>query len=192
MRLAIFILNLTLVTTVYAQECSEQMVFWSSTNAIQWPDFQGSPDSSFQTFDGRIAKAVSAVGIRFLSVDSIDYYSECYILKSTFYCSESWHTGTSDSLLNHERRHFDLLEIQTRKLRKRLLSLTADCNEGVVINDELQPILVQFNSINSLYDQQTVFGTNIMNQSLWDEKIRQELLELGEYTDDTVICLCED
>lgn len=173
----------------YSQNGTNEFI-WSPTDSIEWSDFQGKPDSTRRTFDARFAKALTVTGIKFIEIDSLSDRA-CYDVKTVFYCSDSWKTGTTHALLNHERGHFDLMEVHARKLRKRLFELARSCKTSS-IDEELNLVLDQYDTVNDQYDEQTMFGTNIMNQDLWDEKIKNELLELEEYSSGRCkICLCE-
>lgn len=188
MKLSLLAFSLILSLRVYSQE-NEQILYWSSIDSLQWSDFKGKPDSLYYASNGKTAQALSSVGIKFFELDSLDSQA-CYQLRAVFYCSESWHITHGVDLLNHERGHFDLMELRVRKLRKCLINLTAMC-EGFSIADQVNLTFSKYDSITVEYDRQTLFGTLSTVQNIWNERVKKELAELEDYSADTVICLCE-
>ncbi len=185
---AIVILCAIVSHNAYSQVKNDSVIFWSSSQLLMWSDFQGSSDSVHHTFSGRRSKAISATGIKFFYIGGKPN-QKCYKLKALFYCSESWRTGTSEALLNHERGHFNLTEICARRLRKHLLKLSESC-EKISLDIELELALDWYDSANEKYDQQTVYGINEINQNVWDNNIRNDLLEMNAYSDLIVMCSC--
>lgn len=188
MKLALLAFSLILSLRVYSQE-NEQILYWSSIDSLQWSDFKGKPDSSCYASNGKTAQALSAAGIKFFDLDSLGSQA-CYQLSAVFYCSESWHIARGVDLLNHERGHFDLLELSARKLRKCLIELTATC-EPFSVADRVNLTFSKYDSISAEYDRQTQFGTLSTVQNTWNERVKKKLAALEDYADDTVICLCE-
>jgi hypothetical protein len=90
---------------------------------------------------------------------------------------------------NHERGHFDLTGICARRLRKHLLKLSESC-ENISLDIELNLALDWYDSISKMYDRETQFGTNRVDQNIWSKKISDDLLELDNYADQIVVCLC--
>jgi uncharacterized protein involved in tolerance to divalent cations len=184
---SIFFLLWLLADIRSPQIANDSTISWSSSEMITWSDFLGNPDSTYHTFGGRIAKAVSATGIEF---DVVNLEKrKCLQLHAVFYRYESWHILSSDALLNHERGHFDLMELTARKLRMELLRLSDSC-ESFSLDEELDKAFVWNDSINYQYERMTVFGTNEDEQSAWRERIKKDLLDLNSYTEKTMICSC--
>jgi predicted secreted Zn-dependent protease len=95
---------------------------------------------------------------------------------------KSWTKTSSDTILTHEKRHFDITEIYARKLRKAFKEKRFSQS---TLNKESKAL---FNSINKelnkqqvLYDKETNHSINRQQQLNWESKIEKELNALSEY-----------
>ncbi|MEQ9009581.1 MAG: hypothetical protein RLP12_17000 [Ekhidna sp.] len=167
----------------------DSVIFWTDSYDLTWDDFQGNSDSlSFAIESNRLANAASSVGLEFVGVDSM---VGCYLLKSVFYRNTSWTTDTTDLLLSHEQVHFHLIELSARRFRKRYLEEYRNCMNEDDLNDLFDLSFKEFTDNSSLYDAQTNYGTVVINQKLWNEKVKTKLDSLKDYTENVVICYCD-
>jgi hypothetical protein len=156
---------------VYAQDT----IYWRSNYKLRWEDFQGKPDA-FSNYG-----AVGSPGISYSLAYNEDSFSTkvlCYFIKS-----KAWSKfKTSDTLLQHEQVHFDIVELFARKLRK---SFTEYKFNPKTVNLDLKNIFLrikqQKDSLNAAYDRATDFSRDRKQQLLWNKKIRLELDKLKRY-----------
>lgn len=185
----VFVLIIILLPLEMLCQEADSMIFWTDSYDLFWDDFQGNADSlSFEVEDNRLAAAASSVGLEFTSIDSM---TGCYLLKSVFYKKTSWTTDTTDLLLCHEQVHFHQMELSARRFRKRYLEEYGDCINEDDLNNLFDLSFKEFADESRLYDDQTNYGTVIMNQKLWNERVKSGLDSLKDYTDEIVICYCE-
>lgn len=185
------LLILTCLSALKVAAQSDSLLFWSPTDSLQWSDFKGIPDTlSYPLYTGGYANAVSALKLEITTIDSLN--SHCYQFTAAFNRFNSWNVSNGEVMLDHERGHFALMEINVRRLRKRLLELaTGECEIDISIREEINREYSRYDSIDIVYDETTAHGGYPMPQRIWDEKIRKELSELEEYSEDTVICFCQ-
>jgi len=87
--------------------------------------------------------------------------------------------GTTADVLSHEQRHFDLNEVYARKLSSllalpRATGTTTDEVRTTLkkrINDTASAVLETVSQMQSLYDDETVHGTNATIQASWATRI---------------------
>ncbi|MBE0636586.1 hypothetical protein IH601_11375, partial [Candidatus Bipolaricaulota bacterium] len=109
----------------------------------------------------------------------------------------------TDSLLNHEQRHFDLNEVYRRKLQAALLKLRGEgktakeAHEDLErkINETWKKAMDKLNGISAVggadrvdglqddYDNQTEHGTEAGKQEEWDKKIDEWLKDPSKAPD---------
>jgi hypothetical protein len=165
-----FIVGLTLVLTISAQDT----IHWRNNYALQWKDFQGTPDSN---------SAYKATTLTNLTT-SISYNDSTFSAKviCVFYKKKSWALGGSQNLLLHEQGHFNLGELFARKLRKALKTLVFNPNTFEADFKKISSrIRIEQNQTNALYDKETNFSRNKQKQLQWDRKIQIELKKLNAY-----------
>ena len=111
----------------------------------------------------------------------------CYFKKSESWFKKDSSANNNVVLLSHERGHFDLAEIEIRKLRKKLLEMHLNRqNAESMIKQAATETLAEEQTISDLYDKETNFSTNKEKQKEWEQKIKKQLQELSAYAN-TVI-----
>lgn len=154
---------------------------WSAERALAWSNYLGRPDETSN------AAAVTAY--------KFSYREECvgdaftFRVLSQFDQALSWVkpkalvtlSGRS-RLLVHEQAHFDLSEVQARKLRRALYQLRTPCS---MTSDERKTLVMQHiredAETQRRYDADTGFGANDMPQRRWVLDIGRELAALADY-----------
>ncbi|MEO8760839.1 MAG: DUF922 domain-containing protein [Bacteroidia bacterium] len=164
--------------TILSQQ--NDSIIWSVNYKLTYTDFKKiSPvNSPF--------RAISNLNLPFkqkIIGDTMFVFPYCYFKKS-----ESWFKKDSVSinnnvlLLAHERGHFDLAEIEVRKLRKKLLELhLTKQNAQGLIQQYANQSLIEEKEIQDAYDAETNFSINKEKQKEWALKIKQQLIELNGY-----------
>ena len=157
-------------------------ICWSVDRKLEWADFKGKPSSLVQTYYGDTADVVSVISI-YVDLDS----SNNYFVKTVFDKNSWYEKGKNQSqALEHEQKHFDLTEIYSRKLRKRIEE--EEYRDGFDIDSLYQEIMNELNIISAKYDVATAHGAISLAQSNWSEKIQKELIELDTYADTNDYC----
>ena len=104
-----------LLTTLlcFTQDDKKDQIQWSATYKLQWTDFMGSPAGSLK------AMTWSTIA---LETKKIDANSITLNMNAFFIKSQSWRQKnfTDDFVLGHEQTHFNIAEVYTRKLRKKI------------------------------------------------------------------------
>lgn len=160
----------------------EKEIEWTADRKLTWEDFKGSPkpisnsNSAAQTYCGF---GFQANGATILSKTKI-------FTKNTFTCNLSWvRLDQKDraDLLEHEQGHFDLSEVYTRQLRKKLeeKKLTA-LNMNTDADIIFKNVYALYLDRQELYEKETNYGLVRQKQMEWTTGIDKELNELSNYT----------
>ena len=170
------------LTTI--DEC--HLLCWSANRKLEWNDFTGIPDTIVYTYYGGEADVISALSI-LVEMDSLNNY----IVFTAFNRNSSWYLdGKNKPLaLEHEQGHFDLTEIFSRILRKRIEN-EEYYNEEFDINQLYEEIMESLDSAQHEYEVATVHGSVDNTQEKWSKLIKEELESLDDYRDDRKDCPC--
>lgn len=157
----------------------EKEIIWSANRKLTWDDFKGSPKPISNT---NVA-ATSYCGFGF-ETNRVALFKKIKIYtKAVFDCKLSWvakdQVGRQD-LLEHEQTHFDLCEVYSRILRKRIeekkLTVFSIKNEGNAIFKEVYD---SYLNRQELYEKETNYGLNRQKQIEWTKKVEKELAKLN-------------
>ncbi|MGB5275350.1 MAG: DUF922 domain-containing protein [Flavobacteriaceae bacterium] len=145
---------------------------WSPELKLSWQDFRGTQTNSR-------AAAVTASGISY-SFSSLVKGNEVKVdfeIGAFFYPDRSWYRPeVCDSvILGHEQLHFDISELYSRKMRKRLEETKFTKNVKAEIKEIYSEITAALNDFQNRYDDETNFSRNREQQLLWNEKIGKAL-----------------
>ncbi len=94
------------------------VILWKKDRPLTWDDFKGKPPKRF---------AVASTNYDILQkVLSINKDSSCVEVKAVFFSNKSWkrEKWIDKTVLIHEQKHFDIVELYARKLRKLIRSNT--------------------------------------------------------------------
>jgi hypothetical protein len=161
-----------------SQTAEDDMIVWNENETLAWSDFKGEVDANLQL------SALSSINILpkgEWSANLPDIKVTCF-----FDTKKSWTRDTSSyKLLLHEQLHFDIGELYTRKIRKKISELRkCGIKEIGVYNQEIQTLLSKYQLCQNEYDKETKHGILEEQQKIWDLKIANELLELQMYSID--------
>ena len=159
-------------------------IIWTTNYKLSYADFKHAPPATSNF------KAMSNLNFPFrqkIKGDTMYVFPFCYFKKSESWFKKDSSANNNVVLLSHERGHFDLAEIEIRKLRKKLLEMHLNRqNAESMIKQAATETLAAEQAISDLYDKETNFSTNKEKQKEWEQKIKKQLQELSAYAN-TVI-----
>lgn len=148
---------------------------WSADSNVHWRDFQGRPP--FITDQAAMTGTLINYKPTFLG-NTIRIEVIAYFLKDS-----SWRIRKplSNYILNHERRHFDIAEIDARGVRKYLQDWSGGTLEDYnfyVLNGKKT---VFIDSLSAKYDLETDHSRDTEMQELWNNRIDSLLKASKQY-----------
>ena len=167
-------INLFFPLASFSQTAYHVRLEWNEFYKLTWEDFQGKP-SERSYGDAATAVQIKAKPFR---VDNEIFYD----VFAYFNREQSWKRDVSAQLLEHEQLHFDIAELYARKIRREITHLKAkNINDVSTINAAIREILEESNRVDLQYDAETLHGSLLKKQSLWNEKVKNELASLDGY-----------
>jgi hypothetical protein len=176
---SLLLVLLLIITSSFIPSKGTDYIGWSASNKLTWKDFQGKAERHSHH------DALSHCG---LSMDMGMTGGEMtFTVEAVFDRKQSWVKGDepTDVLLAHEQLHFDIYERYARELRKELSDATFNGIPDDVtkktsriykeVNDELLVAQRQ-------YDKETDHSLVREKQLEWQERIKDELIELNAYS----------
>lgn len=159
--LAIFLCSLT---------ANEPQFAWNEKRKLTWGDFKGKPVKS------NSAAALTYTDIQ-IAASLIDGKLSVEV-KNYFDSKLSWTKNKeSSSLLAHEQLHFDITELYTRKIRKKLNDIISEeAIRSGTINKESDKLLKEWKEFQLKYDSETNHGVLANKQKEWEQKVKNLLL----------------
>jgi len=160
----------------YRVDNRDDTVFYDPKRPLSWSDFKGRPRMG--NFAASIFASIAYEGDTKL-VDGevqIDLMFKTYMLKNS-----SWvRPGNNDYGLNHEQRHFDIAQIITERLKRRLGTMDLlPHNFDRVVSFEFLESYREMNRLQEQYDRETSHGMNRAAQERWNAYIDDELRSFG-------------
>jgi hypothetical protein len=179
LRITAFLILVILFFSFKNSICTDKkdIIFWDSQRPLKWEDFKGSvPVNTYFT-------ANSYLGIQ------IDYHFNRSFVKirtnTYFDMSNSWvEQDHSIVLLKHEQAHFDLYEVYRRKLMK--IYKNESYLDKSKIDYFYNKVFFSLDSITNIYDSETDYSIDTIEQKSWEFKIVGLLNELNEYKDSVI------
>ena len=154
-------------------------IHWSP-NVLEWDHFRESerPDEA----EGMAAASFCEIRLEFRNVPLREPYIRVI---PVFLPQRSWVAGDRrrPELLRHEQGHFDLCEIQARRLRRSLDSLVSESSRAEIgqARKLFEYHLEQYKRHGQEYDRDTDHGVILEEQYKWDRRIEQQLDSLEEF-----------
>jgi hypothetical protein len=180
MRFLIVIYMFSLVTLLQGQN---NEIEWTSNYRLVYDDFKGG-------IPGNEPKTTKALTYSVIDLDVKQVGQEIHTyIRTYFKYYNSWMRPESrtDYTLKHEQGHFDITEIYSRKLRKKLMGLKVKRKGGdKQILSIAKKLIKQHLKYQAKYDKDTGFAIKEKNQAEWIIKIAKELKELEAYKEATV------
>jgi len=167
------------ITTLFSLSFTDadNIITWSKDRKLTWSDYKGKPEKRFAA-----ASTVYSLGRKVLKQEDGTIVAR---ISAYFYCEDSWKNSDwiNDDVLVHEQKHFDIVELYARKIRKQIAGITflnlADAEKRVeatyVLYNE------QMDKFQDEYDAETDGSMNGDAQRKWNKKIDQEIESLSDY-----------
>jgi len=160
-------------------------IAYDTTYSLTWDDFRSkslSPKSP----------EAAEVALRFYFSAYYDESKQAYVLEvvAAVDTKQSWvrKDAKNDTVLNHEQLHFDIQELYARKLRK---VMREEIRPGKQLSRKalrlFKKIHKELDKCQTAYDKETRHGIDAEAQQEWDQKIREELESLKEYSDPILV-----
>jgi hypothetical protein len=165
----------------FAQESEDShRIFWSDWYKLEWSDFQAEPD-----FEKESIAAQSNLGLPYKMVSDGEGVMNVSV-NVCFLKDESWshEEKRNNVLLQHEQLHFDIAELHRRLIVKAIVEteFTKE-NHKELLDKTIRDIwLVKYREVQDKYDKETNFSRIIREQINWNKYIKQQLINLKEYT----------
>ncbi len=163
----------------------ESQILWRKGIKLTWEDFRQAPPTDIID-----KNAMSGILVDY-NYQVIEGKVPTFTLRTYFMKDSSWVVSKSDRTLNHEKLHFDMAELYTRKMRKEIQRLR---QEGIKEIEPYIEIIHRYRDENldadELFDRQC-FGLTVNGQVIerahehrqeeWIDSIAIELDKLKEY-----------
>ena len=170
----VFMFILSVILFSFKQE-HEDYILWKKSRLLTWDDFKGKPERRFAV------ASTHYVLYRYVSKDNAGIYAN---VLACFLPKESWKrkSYSDEYILRHEQKHFDIVELYARKLRKALISITvineADAQEKL---DSLYKIYdKEMDVFQDLYDDETNNSMDSKKQQQWEVAIDTAIESLND------------
>lgn len=159
------------------------VIEWNANRPLTWDDFQGVPQKRFAaastSYD--ILKDYQHKGQGKMSVE----------IKAVFFKDKSWkkHQWMNELVLEHEQKHFDIVELFARKLRKKMAmtSYTSRADFVAKLNSFYTDNDLEMDKYQDRYDEETDGSLNGDMQRGWNRNIAAELKSLEAYRSKEII-----
>src|SRR5438552_4474997 len=92
----------------------DEIIVWNKNRQLTWNDYKGKPQKRFAA-----ASTVYSMGRKVLKEKDGTVAAR---IQAYFYCNDSWKKSDwiNDEVLKHEQKHFDIVELFSRKIRKQV------------------------------------------------------------------------
>lgn len=176
----VFMFILSVILFSFKQE-NEDYILWKKTRLLTWDDFKGRPEKRFAV------ASTHYVLYRYVSEDNGKIYAH---VLSCFLPKESWKRKnySDEYILRHEQKHFDIVELYARKLRKVLTTISVKNEEDAEEKlDALYKIYdKKMDVFQNLYDDETNNSMDSEKQKQWEENIDAGIDSLNAYQANTI------
>jgi hypothetical protein len=157
-----------------AYQPQEEVIVWSESQRLTWNDFRGKPEprnsiaSTHYSLKKKLTDHGNSATVKVIAV---------------FYPNDSWKRKKKKGVLAHEQRHFDIVELFARKLRKQIQSGIYENYDDLVakVNRYYDETDRELDAYQDRYDRMTSHSRNSRRQAKWNSKVEMELDELSNY-----------
>jgi len=170
----LFVLLGLFVSFTIPNQAPKDMMRWGAKE-ITWDDYKGKPNSP---------SAAMTMSVIHLGVDYPTNQQAQVTVEALLNRTSSWVRTKTPSLLQHEKGHFDIAELYTRKLRKEIMYKSF---KESTFEDELFALHKQFSkqmdAYQDRYDSETDFSRTTEKQKEWTNSIESQLADLKAYSE---------
>ncbi|MGQ0828758.1 MAG: hypothetical protein ACT4ON_10220 [Bacteroidota bacterium] len=163
---------------VAQKQKQNETINWDANRPLVWSDFKGRPDNALP-YHALTAGSLSC------SFEKVSANESKLLIHMSFDTKKSWvkPKKATDELLIHEQCHFDIYEIYTRILVKKIEEENALI--GPKYGEKTQKIFEknfdELMKFQKKYDKETDHSKNEEKQKEWTEKIKNMLEENKQY-----------
>ena len=163
-------------TSFTQDDGKEEKMFWQKNRRLTWDDYKGKRKKVFA--------AASTVYSMYRNVYQDSAKNLMVSVKAVFYPNDSWKGSyIDDALLAHEQRHFDIVELYARKLRKQVSEITVkNKSDAAQKLDSLHAVIAkEMDAFQDTYDKDTDYSMAHDEQQSWIKKIDDTINSLEAY-----------
>ncbi len=180
MRYLLFILIGLIYFSFYKED---EVISWSKERKLTWEDYKGRPQRRFAA-----ASTVYSLGRKVINEKNGVIVAQ---ISAYFYCNDSWkkESWINESVLAHEQKHFDIVELYARKFRKRLREMIfLNANDAEDKIDSLYHVInKEMDVFQDKYDDETDGSMDGDGQKKWSNNIDNEISSLEKFQNSLVI-----
>ena len=169
---------LVLLSSFYQDR--KDIIVWQEGKLLTWDDFQGKPAKRFS--------AASTHYNTFKTTEEKGNKAEV-VVEAIFYKNKSWKkmSWCNNDVLAHEQKHFDIVELYARKLRKQILERKYSSYTNVkAVTDSLYDAMdKEMDLFQDKYDDETDASMNGDKQREWNKMIMDGIKGLSAYKNTT-------
>ncbi|HWY39001.1 MAG TPA: hypothetical protein VNY73_10610 [Bacteroidia bacterium] len=175
-----FLLFIVLVLG-FSSYTDDDVIVWSKNRPLTWNDYKGKPQRRFAA-----ASTVYSLGRKVLNENGVLIAR----IQAYFYCNDSWKKDDwiNESVLAHEQKHFDIVELFCRRMRKQVTVMTfIDQKDAEHKVDSLYEIYnAEMDIYQDKYDDESDGSMSSEGQKKWSNKISKEIEALAAYEQQTI------
>ena len=164
--------------------CEDKDIIIWGAKKIEWSDFLAKPDTSKKFANAQIHIEVQ-IEYNLISNDSVEI-TICNLMNKNL----SWVKNKDSIGIIHERLHFDISELYSRKLRKSIKNLRLNkISYGKVTKGLYNESMYILKKQQELYDKEIKdsTGVNFKFQKIWCDKIKLELAKYEEFKSPSIV-----
>ena len=177
MKLKLFCILIIACLFSFKPDDKKDIILWKLDRPLTWDDFKGKPEKRF-------AAASTSYDI-LKEVNKGTTTNASVKIEAVFFCESSWKKKSwiNDQVLAHEQKHFDIVEVYARLLRKKIKETKFTSFEDLKtkmeslydVNDKAM------DKYQDLYDEETDGSMNGDKQREWEAKIMKEIKALDAF-----------
>lgn len=161
----------------------EETILWKKSRQLTWDDYRGKPKRRFAA-----ASTVYSLH-RFVTEDENGNITAH--VEALFYPNDSWKRSDwiNESLLEHERKHFDVVELFARKYRKALITIKVSDKENAErqVDELYDKFSKEMDVFQDAYDDKTNSSMDTPVQRQWEKNIELGLDSFAAYQKTAII-----
>lgn len=164
----------------FKKDGQKDILIWEENRLLTWDDFKGKPAKRFS--------AASTHYDTFKNLTDKKTHALVEVL-AVFYINKSWKkvSWINESVLAHEQKHFDIVELYARKLRRQIQERKYSSYANLkTASDSLYDVMdKEMDVYQDKYDDETDASMNGEKQREWNKKIMDEIASLSLYKNTT-------
>lgn len=164
----------------FTKDEKKDIIVWQEGKLLTWNDFKGKP-----------AKRFSAASTHYNTLKTTEEKGNKgeVVVEAIFYTNKSWKkiSWINESVLEHEQKHFDIVELYARKLRKQIQERKYSSYSNLkTVTDSLYDVMdKEMDAFQDKYDDETDASMNGDKQREWNKKIMDGIQALSLYKNTT-------